>query len=76
MRLAVLAAAWRLRCQRCASGSQFSAADVVDAALTDLERLLRAEFFAMSDVVAVAGTSSAWFPSLERMLKHVMPVQY
>jgi hypothetical protein len=62
MRLAVLAAAWRLRCRRCAVGQPFSAADVVDAALADLGRLLRAEFFATSDVVAVAGTSPEWFP--------------
>jgi hypothetical protein len=62
MRLAVLAAAWRLRCRRCALGQQFSAADVVDAALADLGRLVRAEFCATSDVVAVAGTSPAWFP--------------
>ncbi|MFM9032730.1 MAG: hypothetical protein ACKOQ4_00285 [Mycobacterium sp.] len=62
LRLSLLAAAWRLRCRRRVTGQQFSAADVVDATIDSVERLVRAEFAATSDLTELAGTSSSWFP--------------
>lgn len=63
LRLAVLCAAWELRCRRQATGQQFVAADVVDAAVDRVERLVRADWQRVgADLREVAGTSPSWFP--------------
>ena len=63
LRLAVLWAAWELRCRRLATGQQFAAADVVDAVVDRVERLVRADWQRVgSDLREVAGTSPSWFP--------------
>jgi hypothetical protein len=63
LRLAVLWAAWELRCRRQATGQQFEAADAVDAAVDRVERLVRADWQRVgSDLREVAGTSPSWFP--------------
>jgi uncharacterized membrane protein YgcG len=63
LRLVVLWAAWVLRCRRLATGQQFAAADVVDAAVDRVERLVRADWQRVgSDLREVAGTSPSWFP--------------
>ena len=63
LRLAVLWAAWELRCRRQALGQQFVAADVVDAAVDRVERLVRADWQRVgADLREVAGTSPSWFP--------------
>jgi hypothetical protein len=44
LRIAVLAAAWRLRCRRAAWDSQFTPTDVVKAAIADLRTIARADW--------------------------------
>jgi hypothetical protein len=62
MRLAVLEAAWRLRCRRHFSDRQFSAADVVGDVIDSVQRRVRADWQRTSqDVTVVAGTSPSWF---------------
>ena len=63
LRLAVLEAAWRLRCRRHLLGGQFSAADVVDDVIDGVRRRVFADWQRTSrDVTALAGTSPDWFP--------------
>jgi hypothetical protein len=44
LRIAVLAAAWRLRCRRAAWDSQFTPTDVAKAAIADLRTIARANW--------------------------------
>lgn len=63
LRVAVLSAAWALRCRREARGSQFSPGDVAAACVVDLRAVVRADWQrATSDVTRMAGAGSRLFP--------------
>lgn len=63
LRLAVLEAAWRLRCRRHQAGWQLTAADVVDAVIDGVQRRVLADWQRTARAItALAGTSPDWFP--------------
>lgn len=63
LRIAVLSAAWTLRCRRAARGTQFAPADVAAACVEDLRAVVGAEWQrATSDVRSLDGVSSRLFP--------------
>ncbi|KAI8464431.1 MAG: hypothetical protein J3K34DRAFT_491622 [Monoraphidium minutum] len=67
LRLAVLEAAWRLRCRRRRGGQQFEAADVVDDVIEGIERRVLADWQRTSPAMLVAaGTCPSWFPRRRR----------
>ena len=63
-RVAVLAAAWQLRCRREAWGVQFTPAELAAAAVEDLRRIVVADWLrASTDLTrAMEGVSPTWFP--------------
>ncbi|KAI8462501.1 MAG: hypothetical protein J3K34DRAFT_500065 [Monoraphidium minutum] len=67
LRLAVLEAAWRLRCRRRRGGQQFEAADVVDDVIEGIERRVLADWQRTSPaMLGAAGTCPSWFPRRRR----------
>ena len=63
LRLAVLSAAWTLRCRRAARGTQFAAAEVAAACVEDLRAVMAADWRrATSDVRRMPGAGPHLFP--------------
>ncbi|KAI8462214.1 MAG: hypothetical protein J3K34DRAFT_503627 [Monoraphidium minutum] len=71
LRLAVLEAAWRLRCKRRRGGQQFEAADVVEDVIEGVERRVLADWQRTSPAMLdAAGTCLSWFPRRRRPMDH------
>ena len=63
LRLAVLSAAWSLRCRRAAWGTQFTAAEVAAACVKDLHAIMAADWRrATTDIRHTAGAAPYLFP--------------
>ena len=62
LRIALLSAAWALRCRRASRGTQFSPAEVVAACVEDLRAVVRADWQrATADITRLDGVSSRLF---------------
>jgi len=63
LRVSLLAAAWKLRTRRMASGEAFGPSAVVDDCVADIRRLVLADWQVVSGPCTdMAGTHSSWFP--------------
>ena len=63
LRVSLLAAAWRLRTRRAATGEAFTPAHVVDDCVADIRRLVLADWQVVcGPCTDMAGTHSSWFP--------------
>ena len=67
LRIAMLAAAWHLRMERAARGTQFSPGELAARFSAAVHRLVRADWQrAVSDITDMAGTHRSWFPAADR----------
>jgi len=63
LRIAMLTAAWHLRMERAARGTQFTPGELAARFTAAVHRLVRADWRrAVSDITDVTGTHRSWFP--------------